>query len=100
MADTNNVPQYRILAPCYINDVLYEQQQIDAANANDGKGIKIWFEGIPGPHLLPVNAAARAMVEKFPDANRVNDPLKNLTVIAAPVAAAAGTASGDTPPVQ
>lgn len=95
MADTNNVPKYRILAPCYINDVLYEQQQIDAAGE---KGILIWFEGIPGPHLQPVNAAAKAMADKFPEANRANDPLNHLTVIAAPVAAAQPPAG--TPPAQ
>lgn len=77
------IPKYRLLAPAYINEQLYEQAQIDAAG---DKGIVIFFDGIPGPHMQPLNAAAERMVEAHPEAMQTTDPLKHLHVIGTPTA--------------
>lgn len=78
-------PQYRLTEPAYINDQLFDQGAVDAGAAI------IFFEGVPGYHMFPLNDAARAMVKKH-NPQRV-DPLDALTVVAAPVAAAATAAS-------
>lgn len=52
-------PKYKLLEPAYIDDILYGEEKV-----NSEKGVVIFFEGIPGPHMKPLNAAARAMFEK------------------------------------
>jgi hypothetical protein len=46
------VPQYKLTEPAYINDRLYAADEL------------IYFTGVPGYHMAPVNKAAKAMVEK------------------------------------
>lgn len=51
-------PKYRLTEPSYINEMFYDQVQVD-----QGKAV-IFFDGVPGPHMLPLNDAAKAMVAK------------------------------------
>lgn len=44
-------PKYKVLAPSYINDRYISQDDVDA-------GIEIYYDGIPGSALEPVNDAA------------------------------------------
>lgn len=62
-------PQYRLSEPAYIHDVLHEM------------GASIYFEGVPGPHMEPLNDAAQAMVEKHSKAMEKRDPINDLTLI-------------------
>lgn len=56
-------PQYRLTGPVYVNEILYDQAQIDRAG---DEGIVIYFSGIPNANMKPMNEAAREMVEKHP----------------------------------
>src|SRR5436190_711715 len=67
------VPQYRLTEPAYINDVFFDQNQVDS-----GKAV-IYHVGIPAHFMQPLNAAARAMVKEH--APKKIDPLAALTVI-------------------
>lgn len=66
-------PKYRLTEPAYVNDRFYDQHLIDG-----GKAV-IFFEGIPGAHMHPMNEAARAMVKKH-QPKRVN-PVDELTIV-------------------
>lgn len=44
-------PKYKVLVPSYINDRYISQDDVDA-------GIEIYYDGIPGSALEPVNDAA------------------------------------------
>lgn len=69
------VPQYRLTEVSYIDDVYHDESEVKA-----GKAI-VYYEGPPGPHMVPLNAAAKAMVAKYKPV-RV-DPLAAFTVITA-----------------
>jgi hypothetical protein len=43
--------KYRVLVPSYINDRYISQEEVDA-------GFEIFYDGIPGSALEPVNEAA------------------------------------------
>lgn len=47
------VPQYQLTEKAFLNDKLYEPGEV------------IYWKDPPGPHMLPLNDAARAQVEKF-----------------------------------
>lgn len=66
-AKAKEPPQYKLTEPAYIHDVLYEA------------GATIWFDGIPGYHMEPLNDAARDMIEKHKP--RHSDPIRDLTVL-------------------
>lgn len=55
----NEAPRYSLSETCYIDDVLY---QVRPGVANP----EISFSGVPGRYMVPLNAAAKAMVEKHP----------------------------------
>ena len=63
------LPRYRLTEKAYINDRIYdpETQPVDP-NSEEGelRPLIITFTGIPGPHMEPVNEAAREMLEKHP----------------------------------
>lgn len=65
------VPQYQLTERAYINDKLLEE------------GTVIYFKDVPGPHMLPLNAAAQAQVEKWKH-TWIGDPIRNLTIITPP----------------
>lgn len=48
------MPKYKLTERAYIADVLYEV------------GDSIDFDGIPGAHMDPLNAAARAKLKEYP----------------------------------
>lgn len=60
---SKGIPQYRVVAPTYLNDILYDQGKIDAAGDD---GLLIYWKGPPNAALVPVNDAARVMCEKYP----------------------------------
>ena len=62
-------PQYELTAQAYINDQLLEE------------GATVYYRGIPGPHMIPLNDAAREMVEKHPGAMQTIDPIRDLIEI-------------------
>lgn len=61
------VPQYRLSEVAYINDRLLQPGEV------------IYFEDPPGPHMMPLNDAAKAMVAKHKP-TRV-DPIESLTIV-------------------
>lgn len=64
------VPQYELTEKAYINDRLYEP------------GDKIYYKGIPGPHMLPLNRAAEEMfVTHNINPNGTDNPIDALTVV-------------------
>lgn len=73
-AGAQEPPQYRLTEPAYIDDRHYDQGMVDS-----GKAV-IFYEGIPGAHMKPLNAAAKAMVKKHPPAN-IN-PIDEMTSLA------------------
>lgn len=77
-------PKYRLTETSYINDVLHEpDRQPMIFNKETGeeerRPIIITYLGRPGPHMVPVNAAAKAMYEKHPPAS-IN-PIDKLSLI-------------------
>ena len=82
------IPRYKVLAICHINDKLLDPalQPIDTqAEYVDGaetplRPLIIAYEGIPGPHLEPVNDAAREMCEKYKDRMIPINPVNDLPV--------------------
>lgn len=61
------VPQYRLTEVSYINDRLLPAGEV------------IYFAEPPGPHMEPINAAAKAMVAKFKPEKK--DPIEALTIV-------------------
>ena len=83
----NEVPLYRATAKCYIDDILYDpdaQPLVPAAEVDGEPTLKplyVRYAGIPGPHLEPVNDAAKAMAEKHKDRMQLVDPITQLHVV-------------------
>jgi hypothetical protein len=79
------IPRYKILETSYIDDVYYDPESKPFKNDADGQKtdervpIIIPFTGVPGPHMEPVNAAARAMFAKH-NPQHV-DPIGDLTIV-------------------
>ncbi len=62
-------PQYKLTERAFIGDQLRE---IDDT---------VYYKGIPGPHMIPVNAAAKEMVKKHADRMTLTDPIRDLTIV-------------------
>ncbi len=62
-------PRYELTEQSYLGDVLYEE------------GAEVVFEGVPGPHMIPLNEAAEKMCEEHSKAMQVVDPIQALTVV-------------------
>lgn len=85
----SSVPQYRVLEVCHLNDMLVDPQAsaVDPKNRGDMEKYGefypcfVFFRGIPGPHLEPVNDAARAMCEKNADRMRPVNPVGELPLV-------------------
>lgn len=60
------VPKYRLTERSYINDKLLEVDE------------EIEFSGIPGPHMEPLNAAAKKEVSKY--SREWFDPIRSLEI--------------------
>lgn len=73
--ETSSVPQYEVLDICHLNNMLIDPKAsaVDPKNRGDleryGEFYPTYvsYRGIPGPHLRPVNDAAREMCEKHAD---------------------------------
>ena len=61
------VPRYQLTEKAYIDDVFLdpETRPYDE-ETGERKPLFINFAGKPGPHMRPVNNAAREMVKKYP----------------------------------
>ncbi|WP_017773842.1 hypothetical protein [Paraburkholderia kururiensis] len=59
------IPKYRLLETAYIDDRIYDPKTtpIDP-ETNENRPLIIAYEGVPGPHMEPVNDAARAIFKK------------------------------------
>lgn len=90
-APAGQVPRYKILAICHLNDRLYDPSLMPvdtSVQTEDGeepplKPILVSFTGIPGPHLEPVNDAAREMVAKHADRMLPINPIAQLPIVGA-----------------
>jgi hypothetical protein len=69
MAKNIDPPQYQLTEVAYIHDVLHPE------------GATVYYEGIPGPHMQPLNEAAQAMVEKHVSAMQRRNPIDELTLV-------------------
>ncbi|MGF6764061.1 hypothetical protein P3T24_004392 [Paraburkholderia sp. GAS33] len=69
------IPRYRLTEKAYINDILYDPE------AQDPRLHEVDYEGIPGHHMEPVNAAAHYMKEKHP--SKYIDPIEDMTNVRA-----------------
>lgn len=85
-------PRYELTEKAYIDDVLYDPQEPNhpvskvkrAINEETGdmKPLVIEFDGIPGPHMIPVNDCAKAMVaEHSVQHGRNLNPVDSLTIV-------------------
>lgn len=70
---SEEIPKYRLTEPAYINERHFDQHAIDG-----GKAV-IFFDGIPGAHMLPLNDAAKAMVKKHQP--KRGNPVDELTIV-------------------
>lgn len=85
-------PRYQLTEKAYINDRLYDPETMPYEEAGDDenesprrKPLLITYEGIPGAHMTPVNAAAKAMCEKYKEQHtRSLNPVNSLTITPEP----------------
>jgi len=88
-------PKYQVLEKCYLNEKFYDPETMPLIEQTGGdpdededeegggapaerKPMFVYFDGIPGYYLKPVNDAAKAMVEKHkgrPGVLQLGDPL-------------------------
>lgn len=89
-AKAKEKPRYQLTEKAYINDRLYDPESMPFEENDSGdedslpqrKPLIVAYEGIPGAHMVPVNAAAKAMVEKHKEQHsRSLNPVNNLTVV-------------------
>jgi hypothetical protein len=83
-APSKELPKYQLLETSYINETLYDPERepmiMDKETGEEmRRPIIITFTGKPGPHMKPVNAAAKAMYEKYPPST-IN-PIDKLTIV-------------------
>lgn len=87
--NTNEAPRYRLTERCYLNDRLYDPDEMaldqNAEPLEDGtqprKALIIAFRGVPAHYMEPVNDAAKAMCAKHPDRMRFIDPVNSLNIV-------------------
>lgn len=88
------LPKYSLTEKAYIGDILYDPEQpvhpvthrarVVDQETGDLAPLVIEYEGIPGPHMIPVNDAARAMAKAHPKAMTGNlNPVDALTTMGA-----------------
>jgi hypothetical protein len=66
-SEAKDKPRYQLTERAYINDVLHDPESRPMDDeTGERKPLIITFEGIPGPHMKPVNKAAEEMVKKHP----------------------------------
>jgi len=85
-AEKSERPKYRVLEKCHLDDVYHdpeEQPLVEDPETGDmvRKALFVRFDGPPGPHLEPANAAARAMCEKYKHLMVTTDPISALHVV-------------------
>lgn len=88
-AKAKEKPRYQLTEKAYINDRMYDPETMafepdtgDEDEMPKRKPLIVVYEGIPGAHMLPVNAAAKAMCEKHKaQYERSLNPVNNLTVV-------------------
>lgn len=75
-------PRYRLTEKAYLGDVMYDpeskpwQKDVDPPQREP---LIVDFLGRPGPHMVPVNEAAEAMMKKYPPMNV--DPIGELSIV-------------------
>lgn len=88
-ARRGEVPRYKLLEKCYLNDRLYDPESMpidqNAEALEDGtqprKDLVINFAGVPAYYMVPVNDAAKAMCEKHKDRMQAMNPIDELTMV-------------------
>lgn len=81
----SNVPQYRFKEQAYVNMMLVgPNEKTDTA----------YYRGIPGPHMVPLNEAAKAMVKKHAEVMKRGDPINAITVVSEEAVKATAAATG------
>ena len=77
-------PRYELLEKAYLDDRFLDPETMPVdpdSEEGDRKPMIVTFEGIPGPHLVPVNAAAEAMCKKHAAVYQNNrDPISQLVI--------------------
>ena len=79
-AQPSSRPRYQLIEKAYIDDILHdpESRPMDP-ETEERKPLLVYFDGIPGPHMIPVNEAAKKMVEKHPTV--MQDPIAALSIV-------------------
>jgi hypothetical protein len=77
-------PRYQLTQTSYINDTLLEpdrEPMITDPETGEEKRrpLVITYLGRPGPHMVPMNDAARAMYAKYPPSDL--NPIDKMTVV-------------------
>lgn len=81
----SNVPQYRFKEQAYVNMMLVgPNEKTDVA----------YYRGIPGPHMVPLNEAARAQVKKYAAEMKRGDPIAAISVVSEEAVKATAAATG------
>lgn len=87
-----HLPKYELTDKAYIGDILYNPEEAvhpltkrsrpRDQETGDLAPLLIEYEGIPGPHMVPYNDAAKAMVAAHPRASAASiNPVESLTII-------------------
>lgn len=87
-----HLPKYELTEKAYLGDILFNpEEQVNPLTkrtrprdpeTGDLAPLLIEYEGIPGPHMIPVNDAAKAMVAAHPRASAASiNPVESLTII-------------------
>lgn len=88
----SETPRYKLLEKAYIDDVYYDPEKVPKDADGLAKPLVIEYLGIPGPHMEPVNAAAKEASKKAGHINADGDfephridPISALTIVGTPI---------------
>jgi hypothetical protein len=94
IAKKSDRPKYQVTEKCYLNEKFYDPETQPFEDYNPGedddnagpqrKPIVIFFEGVPNYTMIPLNEAAKAMVEKHkakPGVNSEQNPINALSLV-------------------
>jgi hypothetical protein len=77
-------PKYRLTEKSFIDDKFLDPETRPIADEDTGERLPLLveYDGIPGPHMVPVNDEAVAMAKAHPRAYR--NPIDDLTIVGTP----------------
>ena len=88
-------PKYQVLERCYLPvegpagvmerildpETMPFKTEADGTPTLERVPLIVTYDGVPAHYLKPLNAAARAKCEQYPERMTFNDPINKLTVV-------------------